>query len=63
MRQRIKKTYFLDQSLIDRLKKETGARTETDAITTAMEEFLFRKNLLLWHKKHAGKFRIEDTDA
>jgi hypothetical protein len=63
MRQRVKKTYFLEQSLIDRLKKETGARTETEAITTAMEEFLFRRGLFLWHKKHAGKFRLKDTDA
>ena len=63
MGQRMKKTYLLDQDLIDRLKETTGAKTETEAVNTAIEEFLFRKKVLLWHLEHAGKFHIENIDA
>jgi hypothetical protein len=63
MKQLVRKTYVLDQRLINRLKKETRARTETEAITAAMEECLFRRDLFRWHERHAGKFRLKDTDA
>lgn len=63
MKQLVKKTYVLDQSLINKVKKVTKARTETEAVTEAMEEFLFRRDLLQWHEKHTGKFQLKDTDA
>ena len=63
MKQLVKKTYVLDQSLINKVKKVTKARTETQAVTEAMEEFLFRRDLLQWHEKHAGRFQLKDADA
>lgn len=63
MKQLVKKTYIFDQDLINRVKKKTGASTEVEAITTAMEECLFRRSVLQWHKKHAGKFHLQDLDA
>ena len=63
MKQLVKKTYVLDQSLIDKVKKVTKAQTETEAVTAAMEEFLFRRDLLQWHEKHAGQFQLKNTDA
>jgi hypothetical protein len=63
MKQPVRKTYVLDQRLIDRVKQATGAQSETEAITAAMEEFLFRRRIFLWHEKHAGKFHLKDADA
>jgi hypothetical protein len=63
MKQLVRKTYVLDQYLINRVKKKTGAPTEVEAITTAMEECLFRRELLQWHEKNVGKFHLRDIDA
>ncbi len=63
MKQLVRKTYIFDQDLINRVKKKTGASTQVEAITTAMEECLYRRRVLQRHKNHAGKFQLQDLDA
>lgn len=55
-----KKTYLLPQELINQVKKSCGAKTETEAIIKAMEEFAFNKQVISWHKKNSGKLKITD---
>lgn len=38
-----KKTMLLDQALLDRARQALGARTETDAVTRALEAVLRRE--------------------
>lgn len=38
-----KKTLLLDQGLLDRVRQALGARTETDAVTRALEAVLRRE--------------------
>jgi hypothetical protein len=38
-----KKTLLLDQQLLDRARRALGARTETDAVTRALETVLRRE--------------------
>lgn len=55
-----KKTYLLPQELISEVKKNCGAKTETEAIIRAMEEFAFNKEVVRWQKKNSGKMKIRN---
>jgi Arc/MetJ family transcription regulator len=42
---RRKKTWLLDQSLIHKVRRIYGTRTETEAVTRALQEVVFREDL------------------
>jgi len=44
---RTKKTLLLDQQLLDRARQALGARTETDAVTQALEAVVRREQQIL----------------
>ena len=53
-----KKTYLLPQELIDQMRRTFGSKTETDAIIQAMKEISFRSQVIQWHEKNKGRFKI-----
>lgn len=55
-----KKTYLLPQKLISEVKRTCGAKTETEAIIRAMEEFAFNKQVIRWHQKNSARMRIRN---
>ncbi len=55
-----KKTWLLDQRLINRLRRAYAVKTETEAVTKAMEDALFQHDLAKALRQTAGKIpRIE----
>ena len=54
-----RKNYYLDERKIKRAKTILGARTETEAIDTALDLVVFRKEILDSLKKVAGKRGVE----
>jgi Arc/MetJ family transcription regulator len=57
---RKKKTWLLDQSLVHKVRRIYGTRTETEAVTRALQEVVFREDLKRALQSIAGKIpRIE----
>lgn len=54
---RVKKTYNLDPALIARAKRIFKAKTETEAITRALEDLAFMDELEKALRATRGKFR------
>ena len=55
-----KKTWLLEQSLIDRVRRIYRAKTETDAVTRALREVVVREKIKKAFRVSAGKIpRIE----
>lgn len=55
-----KKTWLLDQGLIQKVQRIYGTRTETEAVRRALEEVVFREQLKKTLQATAGKIpRIE----
>jgi hypothetical protein len=55
-----KKTWLLEQSLIDRVRRIYRAKTETDAVTRALREVVVREKIKKAFRASAGKIpRIE----
>ena len=54
-----RKNYYLDESKIRRAKLVLGAKTETEAIDTALDLVIFRKEILKSLEKVAGKGGVE----
>lgn len=50
-----KKTWLLDQSLIHKVRRIYGTRTETEAVTRALQEVVFRAQLKRMLQATAGK--------
>jgi len=50
-----KKTWPLDQKLVDKVRRIYRAKTETDAVMRAMEEAAFREEVRKAIKATAGK--------
>lgn len=46
-----KKTLLLDQALLDRARRALGARTETDAVTQALEAVVRRERQVEWLRR------------
>lgn len=60
MRTNIKrKNYYLDDRKIQRVKKILGARTETEAISKALDLVAFREEILESLRKVAGKGGVD----
>jgi Arc/MetJ family transcription regulator len=57
---RRKKTWLLDQNLVHKVRRIYGTRTETEAVTRALQEVVFREDLKKALESTAGKIpRIE----
>ena len=54
-----RKNYYLDDTKIQRVRKILGARTETEAISTALDLIAFREDILKSLQKVAGKGGID----
>ena len=54
-----RKNYYLDENKIRRVKRVLGAKTETEAIDTALDLVIFRKEILKSLEKVAGKGGVE----
>jgi hypothetical protein len=55
-----KKTWLLNQSLVDRVRRIYRTKTETDAVTRALEEVVVREEIKKAFRVSAGKIpRIE----
>ena len=54
-----RKNYYLDERKIKRAKTILGAKTETEAIDTALDLIVFRKEILDSLEKVAGKGGVE----
>lgn len=55
-----KKTWILDQSLIDRVRRAYKSKTETEAVARALETVVFQEELAKALRQTAGKIpRIE----
>jgi stress response protein YsnF len=50
-----KKTRLIDQHLVDKVRRIYRAKTETEAVTHAMEEAAFREEVRKAFKTTAGK--------
>lgn len=50
-----KKTWLLDQTLINRVRRVYRARTETEAVTLALRETVLREKLREAFRRSAGK--------
>jgi hypothetical protein len=48
----VKKTWLIDPVLVERAKKITGARTETETVTQALREILIRDEIDQVFRKH-----------
>jgi hypothetical protein len=60
MRANLKRTnYYLDENKIRRVRAILGAKTETEAIDTALNLVVFRKEILKSLGKVAGKGGVE----
>jgi len=57
-----KKTWLLDQALVNRVRRIYNARTETEAVTQALREAVLREQLKKTFRDTAGKIpRIEQV--
>jgi hypothetical protein len=55
-----KKTWLLDQTLIDRVRRAYKSKTETEAVTRALENVVFQEQIVRALRQTAGKIpRIE----
>jgi hypothetical protein len=55
-----KKTWLLDQTLIDRVRRAYKSKTETEAVTRALENVVFQEEIVRALRQTAGKIpRIE----
>jgi hypothetical protein len=54
-----RKNYYLDEKKIRRVRTILGAKTETEAIDTALNLVVFRKEILKSLQKVAGKGGLE----
>jgi hypothetical protein len=55
-----KKTWLLDQSLIDRVRRIYKSKTETEAVTKALQNALFQEDVAKAVRATAGRIpRIE----
>ena len=54
-----RKNYYLDDRKIQRVKRILGAKTETEAINTALDLIAFREDILKSLQKVAGKGGID----
>jgi len=50
-----KKAWLIDQNLVDQVRRIYRAKTETEAVTRAMEEAAFREEVRKAFKATAGK--------
>jgi len=50
-----KKTWLIDQNQVNKLRRLYRAKTETEAVTRAMEEALFREEVRKTFQSTAGK--------
>lgn len=55
MKLKRKKTWLMDQGLVDKVRRIYRAKTETEAVTRAMEEAAFREEVRKAFKATAGK--------
>ena len=57
---RVKKTWLIDQTLVSKAKRISGARTETEAVTRALEEIVVRDEIdRAFLRNHAVLAEIE----
>jgi Arc/MetJ family transcription regulator len=57
-----KKTWLLDQTLVNRVRRIYRARTETEAVTLALRETVLREELTEAFRQSAGKIpRLEQA--
>ena len=54
-----RKNFYLDDRKIQRVKRILGARTETEAINTALDLIAFREDILKSLQKVAGRGGID----
>lgn len=54
-----RKNYYLDNRKIQRVKRILGARTETEAIDTALDLIASREDILKSLKRVSGKGGVE----
>jgi hypothetical protein len=55
-----KKTWLLDQTLIDRVRRAYKSKTETEAVTRALENVVSQEEVVKALRRTAGKIpRIE----
>jgi RNase P protein component len=50
-----KKTWLIDQTLVDRVRRIYGARTETEAVSRALEDAVVRNRIKRAFRVSAGK--------
>lgn len=50
-----KKTWLLDQALIDRVRRVYKSKTETEAVTRALENVVFQEEVVRALRQTAGK--------
>jgi len=48
----VKKTWLIDPDLVRRAKKVSGARTETETVTRALQEILVRDEIETAFRRH-----------
>ena len=53
-----KKTWLIDQNLVDKMRRIYRAKTETEAVTRAMEEAVFREEVRKAFMATAGKIPL-----
>ncbi len=57
------KSFRLDPSLVAAARRITGAKDDTEAVVTALEEVVERERLRRWIRKVAGKGKFAGYDA
>ena len=56
----VKKTWLIDPELVQRAKKLSGARTETETVTRALQEIVIRDEIETAFRRHGpGLAKIE----
>jgi hypothetical protein len=56
----VKKTWLIDPELVQRAKKLSGARTETETVTKALQEILVRDEIETAFRRHGtGLAKLE----
>jgi hypothetical protein len=50
-----KKTWLLDQTLVDRVRRAYHSKTETEAVTRALQNALFQEDVVKAVRQTAGK--------
>jgi len=56
----VKKTWLIDPELVQRAKKLSGARTETETVTKALQEIVVRDEIETAFRRHGpGLAKIE----